>query len=148
MMFPASVGPARPRPEAPAATEGACTRRAEAGELQAALPEQPQPEPAQPAPAQPPAQPTVPSGPTVRVQAVEIDGSKIFVAGVADPGRTVRGYANEILLGDAKASPDGQFLIEADRALAVGALSLKSTTRLTSASEVRPVGCGVCRPLS
>ena len=67
-----------------------------------------------------PAQPAAPSGPTVRVQAVEIDGSKIFVAGVADPGRTVRGYANEILLGDAKASPDGQFLIEADRALAVG----------------------------
>ena len=56
----------------------------------------------------------------MRVEAVEIDGRKIFVAGVADPGRTVRGYANEILLGDATASPDGQFLIEADRALAVG----------------------------
>ena len=116
---------AKPAPEAPAAEVPAAAEApapAEpkpAGEMQAALPEQPQAEPAEPA--QPaPAQPPAPSGPTVRVQAVEIDGSKIFVAGVADPGRTVRGYANEILLGDAKASPDGQFLIEADRALAVG----------------------------
>src|SRR5690606_30010031 len=84
-----------------------------AGEQQAALPAEPPPAPAAPAP--PP-----PAGPTVRVEAVEIDGRKIFVAGVADPGRTVRGYANEILLGDAKASPDGRFLIEADRDLPVG----------------------------
>ncbi len=32
----------------------------------------------------------------------------------------VRGYANEILLGDAKASPDGRYLIEAERDLPVG----------------------------
>ena len=49
------------------------------------------------------------AGPHVVVEAVEIDGRKIFVAGAADPGRTVRGYANEILLGDAKASPDGRY---------------------------------------
>ena len=117
---------AKPAPEAPAAEVPAAaetpapaeaeTRRRDAGRAARAAagraaPRLPNPHPAQPA---------APSGPTVRVQAVEIDGSKIFVAGVADPGRTVRGYANEILLGDAKASPDGQFLIEADRALAVG----------------------------
>ena len=60
------------------------------------------------------------AGPHVVVQAVEIDGRKIFVAGAADPGRVVRGYANEILLGDAKASPDGRYLIEAERDLPVG----------------------------
>lgn len=60
------------------------------------------------------------SAPAVRVGAVEIDGKKIFVAGVTEPGRTVRGYANEILLGDAKAAPDGSFLIEAERDLPVG----------------------------
>jgi nucleoid-associated protein YgaU len=89
--------PAEPKPE---------------GEMQAALPEQTAPAPA---PATPP-----PSGPAVRVDAVEIDGRKIFVAGSADPGRTVRAYANEILLGDAKASPDGSYLIEAERDLPVG----------------------------
>jgi nucleoid-associated protein YgaU len=114
--------PEAPAPETPAAAETPAPAETKPAEqMQAALPEQPQAEPAVPAPAEPaPAQPSAPSGPTVRVQAVEIDGSKIFVAGIADPGRTVRGYANEILLGDAKASPDGQFLIEADRALAVG----------------------------
>ena len=61
------------------------------------------------------------------VEAVEIDGSKIFVAGLADPGRTVRGYANEILLGDATASPDGQFLIEAERAFRSATTSSGST---------------------
>lgn len=103
---PAAEAPP-PVTEAPAASEPEPE-----GEMQAALP--PETAPAQ-APATPP-----PAGPAVRVEAVEIDGRKIFVAGAADPGRTVRGYANEILLGDAKASPDGRFLIEADRDLPVG----------------------------
>lgn len=56
----------------------------------------------------------------VAVKAVEIEGRKVFVAGSAAPGATVRVYAGETLLGDAKASPDGQFLVEAQRDLAVG----------------------------
>ncbi|MEQ1952996.1 LysM peptidoglycan-binding domain-containing protein [Mesorhizobium yinganensis] len=59
-------------------------------------------------------------GPKVAVDAVEIEGRRIFVAGSADPGRVVRGYANEILLGDAKTSGAGRFLIEAERDLPVG----------------------------
>ncbi|MFU0503411.1 LysM peptidoglycan-binding domain-containing protein [Pseudaminobacter sp. NGMCC 1.201702] len=58
--------------------------------------------------------------PAVRVEAVEIDGRKIFVAGIAEPGRKVRAYANEILLGEAVTSPGGRFLIEAERDLPVG----------------------------
>ncbi|MBZ9989238.1 LysM peptidoglycan-binding domain-containing protein [Mesorhizobium sp. BH1-1-5] len=58
--------------------------------------------------------------PKIAVEAVEIDGSKIFVAGTADPGRKVRAYADAILLGDAKTSPDGHFLIEATRDIPVG----------------------------
>lgn len=60
------------------------------------------------------------TGPKVAVEAVEIDGGKIFVAGVADAGRKVRAYADDMLLGDAVASPDGNFLIEARRDLPVG----------------------------
>jgi nucleoid-associated protein YgaU len=71
-----------------------------------------------PAPAKPQQQP---AGKTrVAVEAVEIEGRRIFVAGTADAGRVVRGYANEILLGDAKTSPAGRFLIEAERDLPVG----------------------------
>jgi hypothetical protein len=40
--------------------------------------------------------------PEVSVEAVEIEGHKIFIAGVADPGSTVRVYANDMVLGEAK----------------------------------------------
>ncbi len=103
---------APPAAEAPPVAEAPAAEPKPEGEMQAALPEQTEPAP-------PPATPP-PAGPMVRVEAVEIDGRKIFVAGAADPGRTVRGYANEILLGDAKASPDGRYLIEAERNLPVG----------------------------
>lgn len=56
----------------------------------------------------------------VVVEAVEIEGDTIFVAGHADPGLTVRVYANELLLGDAVASEGGRFLVEARRELPVG----------------------------
>jgi nucleoid-associated protein YgaU len=63
--------------------------------------------------------------PKIVVEAVEIDGSKVFVAGLADAGRKVRAYANEILLGDAVTSPDGHFLIEAARDLPVGEYTIR-----------------------
>jgi nucleoid-associated protein YgaU len=103
---------APPAAETPAAVEApAAAEPKPEGEMQAALPQEAKPA----APAPPP-----PAGPAVRVDAVEIDGRKIFVAGAAEPGRTVRGYANQILLGDAKVSPDGSYLIEAERDLPVG----------------------------
>ena len=106
----APAGSVQPPAEPPAAT--APPAEPKPGEqVEAALPP--------PAPAEAPAAPAA-AGPHVVVQAVEIDGRKIFVAGAADPGRVVRGYANEILLGDAKASPDGRYLIEAERDLPVG----------------------------
>jgi nucleoid-associated protein YgaU len=76
-----------------------------------------------------PAKPAVPAAataaaaaaePKIVVEAVEIDGSKIFIAGLADAGRKVRAYANDILLGDAQTSPDGHFLVEATRDIPVG----------------------------
>lgn len=64
--------------------------------------------------------PAQPDGPKVTVDAVEIEGRKVFVAGAADPGRNVRVYANDILLGEAPTSPSGRFLIETERDLPVG----------------------------
>ncbi len=54
------------------------------------------------------------------IEAVEIDGQEIFVAGTAEPGRLVRIYANDILLGQTTVSPSGRFLIESERELPVG----------------------------
>ena len=99
---------ATPTAEAPAAAP-------EPGKQVAALPAEPEKLEVPAAPAKPAA-----SGPSILVEAVEIDGRKIFVAGIADAGRRVRGYANDILLGDATAAPDGHYLIEAERDLPVG----------------------------
>ncbi len=63
--------------------------------------------------------------PRIVVEAVEIDGAKVFVAGRADAGRKVRIYANEILLGEALTSPDGHFLVEANRDLPVGEYTIR-----------------------
>ncbi|PBC18592.1 MULTISPECIES: LysM peptidoglycan-binding domain-containing protein [unclassified Mesorhizobium] len=86
------------------------------------------PAPAAPAPAVAGAAPATPPAavaePKIVVEAVEIDGNKIFVAGLADPGRKVRAYANDILLGDALTSPDGHFLVEATRDIPVGSYTI------------------------
>jgi len=71
-------------------------------------------------PADEPAAPQPAALPAVSVEAVEIEGDTIFVAGRADAGRTVRVYAGTVLLGDAVASEGGRFLVEAKRHLDVG----------------------------
>ncbi|RST85955.1 hypothetical protein EJC49_13175, partial [Aquibium carbonis] len=79
-----------------------------------AAPVEPEPEPAS-AP-----EPTGAEQPVVRVEAVEIEGRDIFVAGMASPGLLVRVYANAILLGETQASEAGRFLVETERDLPVG----------------------------
>ncbi|MDI6026427.1 LysM peptidoglycan-binding domain-containing protein [Corticibacterium sp. UT-5YL-CI-8] len=101
---PAAEAPVVAQPQAPGVPANADSQ------AQAAAPA---PQPAAPAQA-------AATGPKVSVEAVEIEGDKIFVAGIADPDRRVRAYANEVLLGDAIASPDGRFLIEQQRRLPVG----------------------------
>lgn len=54
------------------------------------------------------------------IEAVEIDGDEVFVAGTASAGSHIRAYANDVLLGDSVASPGGRFLVEASRELPVG----------------------------
>ncbi|UCI06663.1 LysM peptidoglycan-binding domain-containing protein [Mesorhizobium sp. B1-1-8] len=114
LTVPQPVAPAdqaaAPVAQAPAAsgTASAPSAAAPAATGQAATPAAKAPAAAAPAEAK------------IAVEAVEIDGSKIFVAGIADPGRKVRAYADEMLLGDAQTSPDGHFLIEAARDIPVG----------------------------
>ena len=56
----------------------------------------------------------------VSVEAVEIEGNKIFIAGTAEAGTTVKVYANTDLLGTTKTSPNGRFLVQTVQELAVG----------------------------
>lgn len=85
---------------------------------------------------QPAATAPQPSARQVKVEAVEIEGDKLFVAGIADPGRHVRAYANDMLLGDATASPDGRFLIETQRKLPVGDYIIRVDALGTDGSTV------------
>jgi len=113
---------AAPAPEAPDATAPAATVPAASATSAPAAPATVEAAPAPAAPATAPAAPV--AEPKIVVEAVEIDGSKIFVAGTADPGRKVRAYANDILLGDAQTSPDGHFLVEVARDIPVGSYTI------------------------
>jgi len=72
------------------------------------------------APAQqaPKAQATVDA--PIAIEAVEIEGSKVFVAGKAKGGSTVVVNANDILLGSSPISAEGRFLVQSQKPLAVG----------------------------
>ncbi|MCO5083610.1 MAG: LysM peptidoglycan-binding domain-containing protein [Rhizobiaceae bacterium] len=83
---------------------------------------QPQPQPEAPAASPPPALPAI----DVAVEAVEIEGNKVFVAGRAPVGSIVRVYANEIFLGENKTSAAGRFLVEAIRDLPVGSYIVRA----------------------
>lgn len=56
----------------------------------------------------------------IAVEAVEIEGDTIFVAGRATQGKRVAVYANDTLLGSAAVSPAGRFLVQSQHPLAVG----------------------------
>lgn len=84
----------------------------------------------------------------LRISAVEIEGSKIFVAGVSKPGASLRGQADGKLIGAAKAGQDGSFVIEGNMELTVGdhrisVESLSATGQVLVRVEVpfnRPAG--------
>ncbi|MBC7283507.1 Ig-like domain-containing protein [Hoeflea sp.] len=62
----------------------------------------------------------LPAGATVRIDAIEIEGDRIFVAGSATPGSRVRVSADGVVIGTEQADETGRFIIEATSALAVG----------------------------
>lgn len=58
--------------------------------------------------------------PDLQVSAVEVEGNKLFVAGVAKPGARVKAYADGEALGQTTANKDGSFVIDGVRELSVG----------------------------
>ena len=111
--------PAEPQPS-PAVAEPA---KPEQPQVAAAKPE--------PAPAKAPAK-----ADTIAVKAIEIEGNKVFVAGAATPEKLVRVYANELMLGETKTSPSGEFLIETIRELAVGDYIVRADLMAPNGTDV------------
>jgi len=72
----------------------------------------------------------------VRIEAVEIDGETVFVAGAATPGSVLRVYANEILLGTVTASEGGRFLVRINRDLPVGDYVIRADVLDQATSKV------------
>ncbi|MBQ0709552.1 Ig-like domain-containing protein [Ochrobactrum sp. AP1BH01-1] len=56
----------------------------------------------------------------IAIEAVEIEGQSVFVAGKADGGNRVIVHANDTLLGASLISPDGRFLVQSKQPLGVG----------------------------
>ncbi|MBC2884581.1 LysM peptidoglycan-binding domain-containing protein [Ochrobactrum sp. CM-21-5] len=86
-------------PPAPQAGEGGATQTPTDGKAPQAKPEQEAP---------------------IAIEAVEIEGQAVFVAGKARGGNRVIVHANDILLGASSISPDGRFLVQSKQPLAVG----------------------------
>ncbi len=63
---------------------------------------------------------TAAAKPEVHVSAVEIEDDKIFVAGLATPGSTVKAYADDKLIGTATTAADGSFVVDGSMPLSVG----------------------------
>jgi nucleoid-associated protein YgaU len=61
-----------------------------------------------------------PSSAELLVTAVEIEGNRIFIAGIAPVGASLVGFAGEQPVGRSKSGPDGHFVIEGTVELAVG----------------------------
>ena len=66
------------------------------------------------------AEPSLPADTTVRVDAVEIEGDRIFIAGSATPGYTVQVSADGVVSGTDKVDESGRFSVEATSELSVG----------------------------
>ena len=58
--------------------------------------------------------------PRLRIEAVEVEGEKVFVAGAADAGTSVRIYLDNVLVAENRATTDNRFLVTAERPVAVG----------------------------
>lgn len=62
----------------------------------------------------------LPGATEVQVTAVEIEGDRIFVAGKAPAGASVRGFADKALIGQVASDASGNFVIEGQMKLEVG----------------------------
>lgn len=73
--------------------------------------------------------------PALRIDAVEIESGRIFVAGSATPGGTVDVFADGEKIGSSKVSPTGRFLVEAQKDIAVGEHSIGADLMMPGSAQ-------------
>ncbi|MCA1298702.1 Ig-like domain-containing protein [Stappia indica] len=82
------------------------------------------------------------AAPTVTVDAVETEDSKVYVAGAGEPNSDVRVYLDNKLVGEARTDSKGRWLLEADSAVAPGEVEVRAdqvapnTGAVTARAEV------------
>jgi nucleoid-associated protein YgaU len=64
--------------------------------------------------------------PPVTVEAVESEKDKVYVAGTAEPGSSVRVYVGDDYQGEAKANSSGRWLVEGDKSVAEGNVEVRA----------------------
>ncbi len=72
----------------------------------------------------------------VLVQAVDVDGGRMFIAGTGAPDRNVNIYLDEDYLGTTKVSSGGTFLLEADKSLDKGTYTIRADMLAENGSTV------------
>ncbi|MCJ8053483.1 LysM peptidoglycan-binding domain-containing protein [Shinella curvata] len=71
-----------------------------------------------------------------RVSAVELEGDHMFVAGTAKPGALVRLYADDKLVGEAKADEQGRYVADGKMDLTVGRHTIRADVMSADGSKV------------
>ncbi len=92
-------------------------------------------EPAQEVEEAAPAQPAAPT-PFVVVDAIELEGQRIWIAGGAVPGTIVRLYQDNSLLGEALTGEEGRFLYEGTLRDATGAVTVRADALAPGTADV------------
>lgn len=72
------------------------------------------------------AAPGIPATGDVTIKAAEAESHTLYVAGEATAGTLVRIFANDELVGEALAAPDGTWLLEAEKELPIGKVDLRA----------------------
>ena len=74
--------------------------------------------------------------PQARVSAVELEGERMFIAGTAKPGALVRIYADDTLVGEAKADDAGRYVADGTIDLSVGRHTIRADVMSPDGSKV------------
>lgn len=74
--------------------------------------------------------------PQARVSAVELEGKRMFIAGTAKPGALVRIYADDKLVGEAKADDQGRYVADGTIDLSVGRHTVRADVMSPDGSKV------------
>ncbi|MBV6656687.1 MAG: LysM peptidoglycan-binding domain-containing protein [Devosiaceae bacterium] len=74
--------------------------------------------------------------PTVVIDAIELEGQRIWIAGAAEPGTVVRLYQDNALLGETRAGPEGRYLFEGTLSDAEGQVTVRADALAPGSADV------------